>query len=77
MPYPAWAAAQMARLTATPTEQQIEAEVQRLVGVASPEDFVAGHQGRSRAFLRQYKEALLKEREVQAASGTESSGTRG
>jgi hypothetical protein len=69
-PEAAATAAAIARLTAAPTEQEIEAEVQRLHGDAKLEDFQEGHAGAQAAFLRQYKANLLREREQETKSGT-------
>ena len=64
------AAAQAAKLSATPDDDELDTEVQRIVGAAKPEHFVEGHAGQRGAFLREYRKQLLKEREAQAATGT-------
>lgn len=60
-------AAQLAKLSADPTGEEIDAEVQRILAAAKPEDFVADHQGQKSAFFRQYKADLVKEREAEGS----------
>lgn len=58
-------AAQLAKLTAEPTDQDLEAEVQRILSEATPSDFVDGHVAQQGAFLRALKVKILAERQTE------------